>query len=120
MANRCLLHRNKLADFEAWLRRKGCQLRKPQGYYELLRWVGVPNRPMPIIFDRLKGDHLTLNSSAEKYVREWLKSPSPFASERTKALYDNDGNIIAWMPSSTFEVLINHPEIKKLAGDNNE
>lgn len=73
MANRNTLHRSKLPEFEQWLRDKGFQLRKPKGHYEVLRWVGRPGRPMPIVFDRHKGDHLTLNSQAEVYCTMWLE-----------------------------------------------
>lgn len=72
MARRNLLHRDKLIEFECYLKVKGHTLLEPKGDYELLRWKGEKGKPMPIVFDRNKGDHLSLNDSAEKYVREFL------------------------------------------------
>jgi len=73
MANRELLHRSKLLEFRDWLRSQGVQMLEPHGEYEVDRWMGRPNRPMPIIFDRRGGDHLTLNAEAERWVRRWLR-----------------------------------------------
>ncbi len=74
MANRELLHRSKLLEFRDWLRSKGVQLLEPHSEYEVVRWMGRPGRPMPIIFGRRRrGDHLTLNAEAERWVRRWLR-----------------------------------------------
>lgn len=73
MANRGLLHRSQLDSFKAWLEACNYQILKPKGNYEVLRWKGDTGKPMPIVFDRHKGDHYTLNGQAEKFVRRFLK-----------------------------------------------
>lgn len=77
MANRSLLHRNKLQEFRQWLVSTGHTILEPKGDYEVLRWKHSPpyreGEPMPIVFDRNRGDHLTVNMYATRYVFEWLR-----------------------------------------------
>jgi len=58
-----------LEEFSSWLESKGHNLLLTKGEYEVLGWKGQQKgEAMPIIFDRLAGDHFTTNSSATKYA----------------------------------------------------
>ena len=73
MANRSLLHRNKLELFKEWLLNNNYDISKTKGDYEAVRWKGKKGEPMPMIYDRHRGDHLTGNDSAVPYVYNFLK-----------------------------------------------
>jgi len=73
MRNRSQLHRTKIDEFREWLTAKGYELLEPKGDYEVMRWRGNDGKPMPIVFDRLQGDHFTVNETASGYVKTWLK-----------------------------------------------
>jgi hypothetical protein len=74
MRARNLLHRTKLDEFKQWLESHGHRLQEPKGDYEVLRWKGKKGKPMPMVFDRHEGDHLTTNATATGYVRQWVNS----------------------------------------------
>lgn len=72
MAVRNLLHRNKLADFIAWL---GDRSLPPKGEWEVARWRGGKGQPMRIIFDNDKScEHLSCNEAAYRDVRAFIKA----------------------------------------------
>lgn len=74
MANRSLLHRNRLEEFTTWLKRHDYELLEPKGEYEVLRWRGEPSMPMPIVFTKLSNhEHLSCNNGAVPYVRRFLE-----------------------------------------------
>ena len=73
MANRALLHTNKLEEFKRWLIINGHNLLTPKGTYEVLRWNNPPGEPMPIIFSRIGAQHLTCNDAATPYVVNFIK-----------------------------------------------
>ena len=74
MSYRGLLAKCKLEDFRVWLIAQGYYILAPKGDYEVLRWIGKPNRAMPIVFRTLgKTDHYTCNNAAAPFVRQWLK-----------------------------------------------
>jgi hypothetical protein len=79
MANRNTLHRNMLGDFQRYLVKRGETLLIPKGTWEVLRWQPPPGQPMPIVFDRLKGDHLSINDAAWPYVKAflWYRKTNP-------------------------------------------
>jgi hypothetical protein len=71
MANRNLLHRNKLNDFIAWL---GDRSLPTKGKWEVARWKGPKGQPMRIIFDNDRScEHLSCNDAAYKDVRRFIK-----------------------------------------------
>lgn len=76
MANRALLHRNKLKEFKEWLiKDQGLDVLTlaPRAGFEVLRWKNAPSKPMCIIYDRLEGDHYTVNNAAVPFVTRWLR-----------------------------------------------
>lgn len=73
MRDRALLHRTKLDAFRAWLVANGYDPSGPRGDFEVLRWKGKPRKQMPMIFDRMSGDHLTSNCTATEYVLRFIR-----------------------------------------------
>lgn len=73
MRTRALLHRNKLEDFKKWLLANGYEYKENQGTYEILRWKGKAGQPIPMIYDRDRGDHLTASNSAYSFVRRFIR-----------------------------------------------
>lgn len=69
---RCLLHRNDLKDFTAWLVTKGFEIHTKKGFWEELR--AKKNNKWLIIFDRLRGDHFTVPGDAVEIVRHYYLS----------------------------------------------
>ena len=49
MANKRLLHKNRLMDFEAWLVENDWQLQEPKGKYEVVRAVNKSFQNVPLI-----------------------------------------------------------------------
>lgn len=74
MAQRCLLHISKLADFEKWLAEQGHDVYPPKGDWEKCRWQGNKGKPMPIIYDRIgSSEHYSCNEAAVPYVRRFIR-----------------------------------------------
>jgi len=74
MANRALLHRNKLEDFKKWLVENGYNPTAGKSLWEVIRWKGRKGEAMPIIFDKSNAkEHYTCSYTAIWYVRKWLR-----------------------------------------------
>ena len=65
MATRNLLHRSKLPDFLEWAKSMGAKIEPGRGYYQKAR-VRFSGEPPHIIWDRLRGDHYTLETRTER------------------------------------------------------
>ena len=69
MGDRSLLHRNKLAYFKEYL---GDRLLKTKGDWEVARWKRENGR-MCFIYDRNRGDHLTVSDYGCRDVYDFIK-----------------------------------------------
>lgn len=73
MANRKLLHKSKLKEFETWLVEKGWSIEPVKGEYEVLRAKKPPNKPL-IIFERLDSkEHYTVPNNHNNLVYAYIK-----------------------------------------------
>ena len=83
MANRNLLHKNKLGLFKEWLAAQEISTLPVKGNFEVLRFnaSGV----MPIIFSGKSPDHYSCNEAATPYVRKFIRQ-----SKKQKLENNND------------------------------
>lgn len=74
MANRHLLHKNRLMDFEAWLVENGWQLQEPKGKYEVVRAVNKSFQNVPlIVYTRQDSpEHYSVSDSNAKIIEMFL------------------------------------------------
>ena len=72
MAERCLLHQNKLDLLKWWLSSKGYEMQATKGIYEVLR--AKKNKDTIIIFrkDGAK-EHLSVQDKDYKLIRQFIK-----------------------------------------------
>ena len=72
MAERCLLHKNKLELLKWWLTTRKYEIQQPKSIYEVLR--AKTDNDTIIIFkkDRAK-EHLTVQQKDYKLVRQFIK-----------------------------------------------
>lgn len=71
MAERCLLHQNKLELFKWWLTTKGYELLSTKGIYEVLRAKNGKNTVIIFKKDRAK-EHLSVQQKDYKLVRQFI------------------------------------------------
>lgn len=72
MAERCLLHKNKLDLFKWWLSSKGYEIQQPKGTYEVLR--AKKDKNTIIIFQKDKAkEHLTVQQKDYSLIRQFIK-----------------------------------------------
>ena len=71
MAERCLLHKNKIEPLKIWLTSFGYELHPTKGIYEVLR--AKKGNDTIIIFkkDQAK-EHLTVQQKDEKLIRKFI------------------------------------------------
>jgi len=69
---RNLLHRNKYADFIAWLHENGYQHRAGKGMWQLQQ-VFCDGEWVPI-YDRMRGDHLSIPDKMHWLVRRFINA----------------------------------------------
>ena len=83
MANRCLLHKSKIKEFEAWLGATGIEHRAGNGAYEVLQ-IRCGAGWMPIFTKLHAKEHLSvpepLIGIVIKFLREGQKKPTPSLS----------------------------------------
>lgn len=72
MAERCLLHKNKLEAFKEWLIRKGYEIQDTKGFYEVLRAKKDKNTVIIFAKDRAK-EHLSVQDKDRRLVWEFIK-----------------------------------------------
>lgn len=73
MANRALLHVDKLPEFRAWLTDRGYELEDPKGTYEVLR-VRYPGYPPVIFYQRDRATvHITTYGHGEKLAWAFIR-----------------------------------------------
>lgn len=71
MAERCILHKNKLPQFREWLFSKGFVIESTKGDYEVLR--AKKGKNTVIIYERLNAkEHLTVQQKDYRLVRHFL------------------------------------------------
>lgn len=72
MAERCLLHKNKLELLKWWLSSRGYEIQNTKGIYEVLR--AKKRKETIIIFekDRAK-EHLTVQQKDHKLIRQFIR-----------------------------------------------
>jgi hypothetical protein len=72
MAERCLLHKNKLDLLKWWLSSKGYEIQAIKGYYEVLR--AKKDKSTVIIFkkDNAK-EHLSVQQKDYRLIRQFIR-----------------------------------------------
>ena len=72
MAERCLLHKNKLDRFEWWLKSKGYEIQKTKGIFEVLR--AKKGKDTVIVFKKFEAkEHYTVQQKDHKLVRQFIR-----------------------------------------------
>ena len=72
MAERCLLHQNKLDLLKWWLSSKGYEIQATKGDFEVLR--AVKGKDTVIIFRKLGAkEHLTVQQKDDKLIRQFIR-----------------------------------------------
>ena len=93
MAERCILHKNKLNQFREWLFLRGYAIESPKGEYEVLRAKKGLNTV--IIYERLNAkEHLTVPQKDYNLVRQFLKETKGDNNMSEKLSFDSKGEPI--------------------------
>lgn len=72
MAERCLLHKNKLDLLKRWLSSKGYEVQQTKGIYEVLR--AKKNKDTVIIYRKSEIlEHLTVQQKDDKLIRQFIR-----------------------------------------------
>lgn len=72
MAERCLLHKNKLEALKTWLVSKGYEIMQIKGDFEVIR--AKKDRDTVIIYKRLDAkEHLTVQQKDYSLVRQFIR-----------------------------------------------
>lgn len=72
MAERCLLHLNKLEPLKIWLTSSGYELQPTKGIYEVLR--ATKGEETAIIYRRsIVKEHLTVQQKDYKLIRQFIR-----------------------------------------------
>jgi hypothetical protein len=73
MADRCTLHRSKLLDFRQWLADEGWT-HASLGEWQAVKAFKIQNEKKAwlIVYDRSRGDHLSLDSASFRVVQRYL------------------------------------------------
>lgn len=73
MAERCLLHKNKIEPLKIWLTSIGYELHPLKGIYEVLR--AKKGNDTVIIFRKGEvKEHLTVQQKDEKLIRQFIRA----------------------------------------------
>lgn len=72
MAERCLLHKNKLELLKWWLSSRGYEIQNTKGIYEVLRAKKGKNTIIIFEKDRAK-EHLTVQQKDDKLIRQFIR-----------------------------------------------
>ncbi len=71
MAERCLLHKNKLELLKWWLSSRGYEIQPTKGYYEVLR--AKKDKDTVIIYQKSEiKEHLTVQDKDHKLIRQFI------------------------------------------------
>lgn len=68
-----MFERELLSEFKRWLEANGHIILEPIGEFEVLRWQGLPARPMPILHRRARTKNFTVNRAAMNQVKKFNK-----------------------------------------------
>lgn len=81
MAERCLLHQNKLELLKWWLSSKGYEIQATKGIYEVLR--AKKDKETIIIYkkDRAK-EHLTVQEKDYRLIRQFIRETKERSGEK--------------------------------------
>ncbi len=72
--SRCLLHKNKLEAFKAWLTAGGIAHRPGRGDFQVLQ-VALPRNQWGVVFDRIEApEHYTVTGPLEGVVRRFIRA----------------------------------------------
>ena len=74
MANRHLLHKNRIQDFKDWLEENGWQLQEPKGKYEVVRAVNksIQNVPLIVYTRQDSPEHYSVSDNNAKIIEMFL------------------------------------------------
>ena len=78
MAERCLLHKNKLDLLKWWLSSKGYEIQTTKDVYEVLRAKKDKNTIIIYKKDNAK-EHLTVQQKDHRLIREFIKETKHLA-----------------------------------------
>lgn len=89
MAERCLLHQNKLDLLRWWLLSRGYEIQAPKGIYEELR--AKKGKDTVIIFKKAGAkEHLSVQEKDRYLIRQFLRETRAL-TERTET-HDEEGD----------------------------
>ena len=89
MAERCLLHKNKLYQFQVWLESKGYTLQPVKGLYEVLR--AKKGKDTVIIYERNSAkEHLTVQQKDHWLVRQFIRESKE--KEMNEKFFSTEGS----------------------------
>ncbi len=97
MSNRNVLHKNKLEDFKVWCDKNDIVYEETGYDYEVLRLVGVGEKPLIFYARSSPTDHITVPAEAMKFVNRFLndrKSSTPNEIVICSAVKTTDGQIV--------------------------
>lgn len=108
MAERCLLHKNKLELFKWWLSSRGYDIQPVKGLYEVLR--AKKDHDTVIVYERNKAkEHLTVQQKDYQLVRRFI--------EETRDLpRTNDSRIVSF-PTENISLPQAHSVFKERLDD---
>lgn len=72
MAERCLLHKNKLDLLKWWLTSRGYEIQATKGYYEVLRAKKEKDAVIIFVKDNAK-EHLTVQQKDNGLIRRFIR-----------------------------------------------
>lgn len=82
MAERCLLHRNKLDLFRWYLESLGYEIQPTKSESEVLR--AKNDKDLIVVFTRQNAEHLTIQDKDYEFVRKFLKQQNEIKCRKRK------------------------------------
>ena len=93
MRSRCLLHKNKLEDFEKWLAAHGWVLEPAVGEWEILRARKPGKNGVLLVYDRLNvKEHYTVFGESMEAVHRFIHESKKVATYQLKEKINEDCN----------------------------
>lgn len=83
MAERCLLHRNKLDLFRWYLESLSYEIQPTKSESEVLR--AKNDKDLIVVFTRQNAEHLTIQDKDYEFVRKFLKQQNEIKCRRRKS-----------------------------------
>ena len=72
MAERCLLHKNKIEPLKVWLTSSGYELQPTKGIYEVLR--ATKGKETVVVFRKsLAKEHMTVQQKDKRLIQQFIR-----------------------------------------------